>query len=59
MRAPGAHRPRDHPPLRRHVGYESATMKGIVNHRRGVDLLQSLPFVDAVDGAFAAKFTRE
>lgn len=28
------------------LGYESATMKGIVNHRRGVDLLQSLPFVD-------------
>jgi dienelactone hydrolase/outer membrane protein assembly factor BamB len=27
--------------------YDSATMKGIVNHRRGVDLLQSLPFVDA------------
>ncbi len=25
--------------------YDSATMKGIVNHRRGVDLLQSLPFV--------------
>ncbi len=29
------------------LGYASATMKGIVNHRRGVDLLQSLPFVDA------------
>jgi len=28
------------------MGYESCTMKGIVNHRRGVDLLQSLPFVD-------------
>lgn len=28
------------------LGYESATMKGIVNHRRGVDLIQSLPFVD-------------
>lgn len=28
------------------LGYASATMKGIVNHRRGVDLLQSLPFVD-------------
>jgi len=28
------------------LGYESATMKGIVNHRRGVDILQSLPFVD-------------
>jgi dienelactone hydrolase len=27
--------------------YDSATMKGIVNHRRGVDVLQSLPFVDA------------
>lgn len=27
--------------------YESATMKGVVNHRRGVDVLQSLPFVDA------------
>lgn len=27
--------------------YDSATMKGIVNHRRGVDLLQSLPYVDA------------
>ena len=26
--------------------YNSATMKGIVNHRRGVDLLQSLPYVD-------------
>jgi dienelactone hydrolase len=26
--------------------YDSATMKGIVNHRRGVDVLQSLPFVD-------------
>lgn len=29
------------------LGYDSATMKGIVNHRRGVDLLQSLPYVDA------------
>ncbi|MCO6457343.1 MAG: hypothetical protein J5I93_18750 [Pirellulaceae bacterium] len=28
------------------LGYASATMKGIVNHRRGVDLLQSLPAVD-------------
>src|SRR5437763_374951 len=28
-------------------GYASATMKGIVNHRRAVDLLQSLPEVDA------------
>jgi pimeloyl-ACP methyl ester carboxylesterase len=28
------------------LGYQSATMKGIVNHRRGIDLLQSLPFVD-------------
>ena len=27
--------------------YDSATMKGIVNHRRGVDLLRSLPYVDA------------
>ena len=27
--------------------YASATMKGIVNHRRGVDLLTSLPFVRA------------
>lgn len=27
-------------------GYVSATMKGIVNHRRAVDLLQSLPEVD-------------
>lgn len=27
-------------------GYASATMKGIVNHRRAVDLLQSLPEVD-------------
>ena len=26
--------------------YDSATMKGIVNHRRGVDLLRSLPYVD-------------
>lgn len=26
--------------------YDSATMKGIVNHRRGVDLLQSLAYVD-------------
>lgn len=29
------------------LGYASATMKGIVNHRRGVDLLASLPGVDA------------
>lgn len=29
------------------MGYASATMKGVVNHRRGVDLLASLPFVDA------------
>lgn len=29
------------------LGYDSATMKGIVNHRRGIDLLQSLPYVDA------------
>jgi dienelactone hydrolase len=29
------------------LGYDSATMKGIVNHRRGVDLLRSLPEVDA------------
>lgn len=29
------------------MGYVSATMKGIVNHRRGVDMLQSLPFVDS------------
>jgi dienelactone hydrolase len=29
------------------LGYVSATMKGIVNHRRGVDLLESLPYVDA------------
>ncbi len=28
-------------------GYASATMKGIVNHRRAVDLLASLPQVDA------------
>lgn len=28
------------------MGYSSATMKGIVNHRRGVDLLASLPYVD-------------
>lgn len=28
------------------MGYASATMKGVVNHRRGIDLLQSLPFVD-------------
>jgi dienelactone hydrolase len=28
------------------LGYASATMKGIVNHHRGVDLLESLPFVD-------------
>ncbi len=28
------------------LGYASCTMKGIVNHRRGVDVLQSLPFVD-------------
>jgi dienelactone hydrolase len=27
------------------LGYVSCTMKGIVNHRRGVDLLQSLPSV--------------
>jgi pimeloyl-ACP methyl ester carboxylesterase len=27
-------------------GYVSATMKGIVNHRRAIDLLQSLPEVD-------------
>lgn len=27
-------------------GYASATMKGIVNHMRGIDLLQSLPSVD-------------
>ena len=27
------------------MGYASATMKGIVNHRRGVDVLQSLPYV--------------
>lgn len=27
-------------------GYASATMKGIWNHRRAVDLLESLPFVD-------------
>lgn len=29
-------------------GYASATMKGIVNHRRAIDLLQSLPEVDSV-----------
>jgi dienelactone hydrolase len=28
------------------LGYASATMKGIVNHRRGVDVLQSLDAVD-------------
>lgn len=28
------------------LNYHSATMKGVVNHRRGVDLLQSLPYVD-------------
>jgi dienelactone hydrolase len=28
------------------LGYASATMKGIVNHRRGVDLLRSLPEVN-------------
>ena len=28
------------------MNYDSATMKGIVNHRRGVDLLQSLPYVN-------------
>lgn len=28
-------------------GYVSATMKGIVNHKRAVDLLQSLPEVDS------------
>lgn len=28
------------------LGYVSATMKGVVNHRRGVDLLASLPYVD-------------
>lgn len=28
------------------LGYESATMKGIWNHRRAVDVLQSLPEVD-------------
>lgn len=27
------------------LGYVSATMKGIVNHRRGIDVLQSLPWV--------------
>ena len=27
-------------------GYASATMKGIANHRRAIDLLQSLPVVD-------------
>ena len=29
------------------MGYVSATMKGILNHRRAIDLLQSLPEVDA------------
>lgn len=29
------------------MNYVSATMKGIVNHRRGVDLLASLAYVDA------------
>lgn len=29
------------------MGYVSCTMKGIVNHRRAVDLLASLPYVDA------------
>ncbi len=28
------------------MGYASATMKGIVNHRRGFDLLASLPYVN-------------
>jgi len=28
------------------LGYESATMKGIWNHHRAIDLLSSLPFVD-------------
>ncbi len=28
------------------LGYVSTTMKGVVNHRRGVDLLRSLPYVD-------------
>ncbi len=28
------------------LGYASATMKGIVNHRRAIDLLESLPYVD-------------
>ncbi len=28
------------------LGYVSATMKGIVNHRRAIDLLQTLPEVD-------------
>jgi dienelactone hydrolase len=28
------------------MGYVSATMKAIVNHRRAVDLLRSLPYVD-------------
>ncbi len=28
------------------LGYASCTMKGIVNHRRGVDLLRQLPYVD-------------
>ncbi|MFM7058753.1 MAG: alpha/beta hydrolase [Planctomycetota bacterium] len=27
------------------LGYTSATMKGVVNHRRGIDLLESLPYV--------------
>lgn len=30
------------------MGYASATMKGIVNHRRGIDLLQSLPYVGRI-----------
>ncbi|MEY4612771.1 MAG: hypothetical protein RL179_744 [Planctomycetota bacterium] len=29
------------------MGYASATMKGIVNHRRGIDLLSSLGYVDS------------
>ncbi len=28
------------------MGYVSNTMKGIVNHRRAIDLLESLPYVD-------------
>jgi len=28
------------------MGYASATMKGVVNHRRAIDVLQSLPQVD-------------